>query len=161
MAPPVIEDAAPRIFPDGDAANIPSGHPFVLNSSVSMVGVGRQNKHGSVAPYTVPAAKQQCTDDTRKKKSAPVAKNTLPRGLSFKQICKLCGRKRSEHLVDQNMKNMFGEKLCRWKTCRRCGALKNYHDVHRTKMGYYCTLTVAQGAIPGHSHHYESVVQRK
>ena len=167
-APPVIEDVAPRRYPDGDASNIPSGHPFVLNSSVSMVTVGRNKKRGrvtsSIAPYAVPAvpAKKKCTDETRKKKGTGVAvtNNSLPEGLSFRKICKVCGRKRSDHLMDNN-KNMFGEKNCHWKTCGKCGAEKMYHDAHRVQMGYFCSLTVAQGAIVNHSTHYEAVIMGK
>ena len=159
-APPVIEDAAPRIFPDGDAANIPSGHPFVLNSSVAMATVGRRRVASSVAPYAVPAAKQQCTENTRKKKRS-VALNTLPQGLSFRQICKLCGRKRTDHLINKdNNRNMFGEKYCHWKTCGKCGAEKIVHDRHSIQMGYFCSLTVSQGAQLGHIHHYESHIHR-
>ena len=63
-APPVIRDAVPRRYPDGDATNTPSGHPFVLNSSVAMATVGRRRVASSVALYAVPAAKQPCTENT-------------------------------------------------------------------------------------------------
>ena len=168
--PPVIQDATPRMYPDGDASNIPSGHPFVLNSSASMATVGRQKRSrgvtSSIAPYDVPvavAAKQPCTDESRSKKKGTVAVSNacLPKGLSFRQICKVCGRKRNDHLYDKkSRKNMFGENKCHWKTCGRCGAEKQNHDAHTTIMGYFCSLTVAQGAIPGQSIHYDNVVHR-
>mmetsp|Transcript_29213 Transcript_29213/g.41101 ORF Transcript_29213/g.41101 Transcript_29213/m.41101 type:complete len:174 (+) Transcript_29213:587-1108(+) len=83
----------------------------------AMATVGRQKKRGRVtsgiAPCAVPATKQKCTDESRKKRgTGGVAVNTPPKGLSFRQICKACGRKRSEHLVDDNMQNVFGDKKC-------------------------------------------------
>ena len=88
--------------------------------------------------------------------------NTLPDGLSFRQICKVCGRKRSDHLINKdNNKNMFGEKKCHWKTCGRCGAEKVCHERYGTKMGYFCTLTVPQGGSLGHMQYYNTYVHRK
>ena len=168
-APPTIKFSARRMYPNRNASNIPSGHPFVWNSSASMATVGikkRGRLTSSIAPYAVPAvaAKTKCTDDNRKKKGTvvTVTKNSLPEGLSFRQICKACGRKRSDHLIDKNNnKNMFGEFACHWTTCGKCGAEKNCHDAHGVKMGYFCSLTAAQGAVVNHSIHYESVINRK
>lgn len=82
---------------------------------------------------------------------AALRKNKLPKGLTFRKVCSHCGRQRAEH-----GEFGFGNK-CPFTDCGRCGASAQCHQhaSKKTVMGVMCTLTEAEGAIPGASEKYD------
>ena len=74
----------------------------------------------------------------------------LPNSLSFRKICSKCGRPRSEH-GDLG----FGNK-CTFRTCGKCRASSKLHK--NGPMGILCSLTVAQGGIPGAAKEYDCMI---
>eukprot|EP00978_Attheya_sp_CCMP212_P043249 scaffold278921_cov35-Attheya_sp.AAC.1 len=80
--------------------------------------------------------------------------NKLPEGLSHRIICKHCGRKKEDH----RSKVYFGA-TCVFKDCARCGLTESFHGQYHSPMGYFCTVTLQQGARIGQREAYESDVQ--
>lgn len=72
----------------------------------------------------------------------------LPKALSFRKICSKCGKVRGEH-----GELGFGNK-CVFQECGKCGVGKEAHDKANCPMGILCTVTVAEGAVPGASENY-------
>ena len=77
----------------------------------------------------------------------------LPKALSFRKICSKCGKTRGEH-----GELGFGNK-CVYQDCGRCGAGIQMHVKSGVPMGFFCTLTVENGATPGASENYEKKIR--
>ena len=77
----------------------------------------------------------------------------LPKALSFRKICSKCGKTRGEH-----GELGFGNK-CVYQDCGRCGAGIQMHVKSGIPMGFFCTLTVENGATPGASENYEKKIK--
>lgn len=99
----------------------------------------------------------------RKRVVNPTVKNTvdlrtfrqigkLPPPLSYRKICSKCGKPRSEH-----GELGFGNK-CVYQECGRCGAGIQVHQRAGKLMGFLCTLTVEEGAIPGKAKRYDKTI---
>ena len=79
--------------------------------------------------------------------------SSLPKSLSFRKICSKCGKTRSEH-----GELGFGNK-CVYQDCGRCGAGIETHLKAGVPMGFSCSLTVEDGAIPGMSDMYDKKIR--
>lgn len=66
----------------------------------------------------------------------------LPKSLSFRKICSKCGKTRGEH-----GELGFGNK-CVYQECGRCGAGVQMHVKAKVPMGFFCSLSVDNGAQP-------------
>lgn len=77
----------------------------------------------------------------------------LPQPLSFRKICSKCGKTRSEH-----GELGFGNK-CVYQECGRCGAGAHVHKKTNKTMGFLCSLTVEDGAIPGMAERYDKKIR--
>ena len=96
---------------------------------------------------------QQINNAPLKKPSPSTEKtNKLPKGLTFRKVCSVCGRQRAEH-----GEFGFGNK-CPFKNCGRCGASSSCHTAKRTPMGVMCTLTESDGAHSGASRKYDLIL---
>ena len=148
-APPVIARANPRTYDSINAAFTSTGHPMVLMSSEAMAGVKRTSRAISHdAPHAVPAKK------VKPLVQPPKNYRKLPAGLSFRVVCRKCGRKKSEH-HSEGRKCLFGP-ACHWSTCGKCSGHVQNHMQHNVPMGFFCTLTAQQGARVSRSdqHHH-------
>ena len=76
----------------------------------------------------------------------------LPTPLSYRKICSKCGKTRSEH-----GELGFGNK-CVFQECGRCGAGIQVHKKNNKLMGFLCTLTIQEGALPGLSARYDKKI---
>jgi len=73
----------------------------------------------------------------------------LPAHLSYRKICSSCGRTRVQH-GDMG----FGTK-CNFTSCGRCHASVDAHAKAGKPMGFLCSLSTEEGAIPGACEEYE------
>uniref|UniRef100_A0A7S1BH56 CRC domain-containing protein n=1 Tax=Corethron hystrix TaxID=216773 RepID=A0A7S1BH56_9STRA len=73
----------------------------------------------------------------------------LPKHLSYRKICSKCGRTRGQHA-----ELGFGNK-CPFQDCAKCGAGIHVHEKYGMQMGFLCSLTVEQGAVPGAAEAYK------
>lgn len=137
---PSVSQVHPLQYPTQYPVYFPCGVPMTLNPQVSMANVRVRQSPFGCAPFDVHNGAQN------------TVLKTLPAGLSFKQICKKCGRLRSDHAG--NNKYSFG-KNCNWTCCGRCRASNELHDRWNVPMGFYCSLKVSQGAILGCSEQYD------
>lgn len=76
----------------------------------------------------------------------------LPPPLSYRKICSRCGKTRSDH-----GELGFGNK-CVFQECARCGAGIHVHNKANKLMGFLCTLTIKEGAIPGKAEQYDKKI---
>jgi hypothetical protein len=78
----------------------------------------------------------------------------LPKPLSYRKICSKCGRSRCEH-----GELGFGNK-CIYQSCGRCGAGIQAHQKCGKVMGFLCTLTIEEGAIPNMTERYDEKIRK-
>jgi hypothetical protein len=78
----------------------------------------------------------------------------MPEPLSFRAICSKCGREKAHHGASGG----FGDK-CSETSCARCTLSKEMHERYQTTMGFFCELTVDQGAPVNASVFYDSKLQ--
>ena len=102
------------------------------------------------APHTPIKASQAPPGTSKGQDELPKCQPAgLPRALSFRKICSKCGKPRSEH-GDQGFGNS-----CLFQECGKCLAGLHMHQRAGLPMGFFCQLTVAQGAKPGAADIYE------
>jgi hypothetical protein len=119
----------PLKYPTRDPGTIPTGDPLVLQPDVALAGMKRKaSEHGS-SPFVVPATAFPSR-----------TMRELPSPLSFRQICRKCGRHSSEHPD----RGSFGTG-CPFKCCGRCSISETEHNKRSMQMGFHCQLTNAHG----------------
>jgi hypothetical protein len=135
---PNIGVAEPESFPMEEPEAVPPGDPFALNPSVAMASVGR--KRNASAPLDIPvSAMKYRRVEPETNMNQKIKAKKLPEGVTFNIICKVCGRKRSEH----GGSNLFGSN-CPFRNCGRCGETNPYHEQRKLKMGYFCRNPIAE-----------------
>jgi hypothetical protein len=140
---PTVQVTEPLMYPEGDPSNIPAGAPLTLQPEITMLNVGRRASAFGSAPFLVNAhvhPYQGC--------------RLMPEPLSFRAICSKCGREKAHHSASGG----FGDK-CSETSCARCTLSKEIHERYQTTMGFFCELTVDQGAPVNASVFYDSKLQ--
>jgi hypothetical protein len=134
----------PLKYPTRDPGTIPTGDPLVLQPDVALAGMKRKaSEHGS-SPFVVPATAFPSR-----------TMRELPSPLSFRQICRKCGRHSSEHPD----RGSFGTG-CPFKCCGRCSLSETEHNKRSMQMGFHCQLTNAHGVqvLTGSIESYEKKI---
>jgi hypothetical protein len=103
--------------------------------------------------YNPRSPQQQCYPSVKEIPTMSSNVTALPRSLSFRKICSKCGKTRAEH-----GELGFGNK-CPYEDCGKCGASIKCHTAIGISMGITCTLTTAQGAVPGSADLYYRKIQ--
>jgi hypothetical protein len=137
---PTVQVTEPLTYPEGDPSTIPSGAPLTLQPEITMFNIGRRASAFGSAPFMVYAHAQ--TDQGHR---------LMPKPLSFQAICSTCGREKSHHGTSAG----FGTN-CTETFCARCTLSKEIHERCQVTMGFYCELTIDQGAPVNASAAYDS-----
>jgi hypothetical protein len=137
---PSVQLTEPLMYPEGDPSTIPAGAPLTLQPEITMFNVGRRASAFGSAPFLVNAHAHPYHGC-----------RLMPEPLSFRAICSTCGREKAHHGASAG----FGDK-CTETSCARCTLSKEIHKSYQVTMGFFCELTVDQGAPVNASATYDS-----